>query len=198
MILKKYILFFGIGLLALSCNRFNGPEKPENLISKEKMVAILIDSRMLSSASTKNKRIMKDHNLDISTHVFKTHNIDSLQFAQSNSYYAFHTDMYEEIYENVMDSLEKLNIKLKDIEAEEWKAQTKREEDSLRSITVEKEIDALMLALPLKETDSLGILKLRDSLRGELFKTNIKKLDTLVKQDSLISPISDIDLLPKK
>ena len=156
------------------------------------MVAILIDSRMLSSASTKNKRIMKDHNLDVSTYVFKTHNIDSLQFAESNSYYAFHMDMYEEIYEQVMDSLEKLNIKLKDIEAKEWRAQTKREEDSLRSIRIEKEIDALMLVSPLKEKDSLGIIKLRDSLRDELFKKNTEKLDTLVKQDSLINPISDI------
>jgi hypothetical protein len=195
MILKKHILFFGILLFVLSCNRFNGPEKPKDLISKEKMVAILIDSRMLSAASAKNRRIMKDYNLDISSYVYEIHNIDSLQFAQSNSYYAFHMDMYEEIFENVVDSLEKLNIKLKDIEAQEWKAQTKREEDSLRMITMEKEIDTLMLAFPLKEKDSLGIIKIRDSIRDELLKKHSVELDTLSKQDFLISPISDTDSL---
>jgi hypothetical protein len=192
MILKKQILFIGIALLVLSCNRFNGPEKPKNLISKKKMVAILIDSKMLSSANPKNRKIMRDSNLDLRTYVFKTHNIDSLQFALSNNYYAFHMEMYEEIFEEVMDSLEKLNIKYKAIEAEEWKAQTKREEDSLKAITIEKEIDNLILAFSIKEKDSLGIIKLRDSIREELIKKSVVALDTLVKTDSLIKPVSDI------
>jgi hypothetical protein len=179
MILKRFILFF-LFIIATACNRFGGPDKPENLISKEKMVSILIDSKLLTTGNSMTKRIMKDSSVDMSTYIFKKHNIDSLQFALSNSYYAFHIEDYEEIFTMAIDSLERLGVKLKDVQAEEWKEQTKREEDSLNLITSKK--DSLKLLNP---QDSLDIIDNVDSLSEVQLDFKYKK------KNSLITPISD-------
>lgn len=119
MILKHFIYFLSIVLLITACNRVKGPDKPKNLISKEKMVDILIDTRLIASASSVNKRIMMDNGVDIKAYVFKKYNIDSLQFALSNEYYAFRVKDYKEIYDKVEDSLEELKTKFKELEANE-------------------------------------------------------------------------------
>ena len=167
-------------LAVTACNRFGGPDKPKNLISKEKMVAILIDSRLLTTGNTTTKKVMKDSSVNVSTFIFEKHNVDSLQFALSNSYYAFHIREYEEIYALAIDSLERLGLELKDLQAQEWKEQTKREEDSLKMISKKK--DSLKL---LKVTDSLSSVKKSDSLNSVLIDT------TYNKKSSLITPVSD-------
>ena len=180
MILKRFIIFFLILVVVTACNRFRGPDKPDDLISKEEMVSILIDSRFLTTGNTMTKKTMKDSSVDVSTYIYKKYNVDSLQFALSNSYYAFHVDEYEEIYTMAIDSLEKLGLKLKDIQAEEWKEQTKKEEDSLKLINKNK--DSLNVLHP---KDSLNLIVQADSLEGIQLdlKNNTKQ--------SLITPVSD-------
>ncbi|TNJ44235.1 DUF4296 domain-containing protein [Tamlana fucoidanivorans] len=189
--IRRFSIGFVVGCVFLGCNEYKGPEKPEDLIPKDKMVNILIDAKLLTTANTKNKRIMRENNLDINSYVFKKHGIDSLQFAKSNSYYAYHMDLYEEIFKIIVDSLERLNIKLKDQEALEWKEQTKREEDSLRAIRIEKDIDTLLIGF--KQLDSLTMLRKRDSIRKILIEKESEKQDTL-----LITPVSDSVALPEK
>jgi len=182
MILKRFILFIGIIFTVIACNNLKGPEKPKNLISKDKMVDILIDAKLIVSASSKNKIIMRDSSLNINTYVYEKHKIDSLQFALSNNYYAFHVQDYEDIYTRLADSLEKLKAKLKEKEAIEWKAQTKREEDSLAQV--------------LKEKEQLKSLTNKDSIRTLIKRDSIQIDDLLLEQsieeiEDLIEPISD-------
>ncbi|OEK09783.1 hypothetical protein A8C32_09730 [Flavivirga aquatica] len=140
--------------MVMACNnQLKEPEKPKNLISKGKMVDILIDSKLIGFANSKNKKIMKEKGVNINTYVFSQHNIDSLQFALSNSYYAFHIKEYEEIYTKVADSLEKLKVEFKALEAKEWKEKTKREEDSLASLTKK---DSLVNILPENKIKKIG------------------------------------------
>lgn len=181
MIFKRYILFITLLLTVISCAKLKGPEKPKNLISKDKMVSVLIDAKLLTSANSANKLVMRDAGVNLNTYIYEKHDIDSLQFALSNSYYAFHVDDYEAIYSKVTDSLEKLKEKLKEIEAEEWKAQTKREADSLAKVLKEKELQSP------KNKDSLGTIILRDSLQidDELLEKSIEEIE------DLIEPITD-------
>lgn len=186
MTLKGFISCVFMILLVTACNRFKGPEKPDDLIPKDQMVNILIDSKLLTTGNTTTRKVMKDSSIDANTYIFRKYKIDSLQFALSNSYYAFHIDDYEEIYALAIDSLERLGLELKDIQAQEWKEQTKREEDSLKLIAKAK--DSLKL---LKLKDSLGLdgSANLDSLKGLLF--DIKEGET----ELLITPVSDtIDL----
>jgi hypothetical protein len=181
MILNRVIVLIGIVFVATACNKLKGPEKPKNLISKNKMVNILIDAKLITSSSSKNKLIMRDSSLNLDTYIYEKYNIDSLQFALSNNYYAFHIEDYEEIYTKTTDSLEKLKAVLKEQEAKEWKEQTKREADSLEKVLKEKQ------RLKSLDKDSLGLNILKDSIKiDEAFlEESIEELEDLVE------PISD-------
>ena len=173
----RLILVILIIFIATSCNKLQGPEKPKNLISKKKMVAVLIDAKLITSASSINKITMRDSGLDLNNYVYKRHNIDSLQFALSNDYYAFHIDDYEDIYTQVSDSLEVLKVELKAIEAKEWKDKTKREADSLAKVLKEKKNDTLGA----EDFKNKKTLEIDDVLLEE----SIQELE------GLVEPISD-------
>src|SRR5690606_11680668 len=134
----------------------------------------------ISSASSINKRTMQDSGVVVNDYVFKRHNIDSLQFAESNNYYAFHVKEYDAIYNMVSDSLEKLKEKLKEQEANEWKVQTKREEDSLKAIQKDS-----ITEVESKLVDSLEIKQRKDSLAEKLLQKKAKETK------GLIEPILD-------
>lgn len=181
MIIKRLVLLVGVIFIATACNKLKGPEKPKNLISKDKMVDILIDAKLIMSASSKNKIIMRDNGLDINNYIYKKHSIDSLQFTLSNDYYAFHIEDYEDIYTRLADSLEKLKAELKEKEAAEWKEKTKREADSLEKVFEEKNKDSLGLV-----KDSLGLKK--------LIKLDSLSIDDVLLEETiegLVEPISD-------
>ena len=72
MILKRLIVILIFTISAAACNKLKGPDKPKNLISKDKMVDILIDAKILSSASSVNKIIMRDSNLNFNTYVYES------------------------------------------------------------------------------------------------------------------------------
>ncbi|MDN3665260.1 DUF4296 domain-containing protein [Algibacter miyuki] len=155
MILKQVLPYLSIMLLVTGCFQFSEPEKPTNLISKENMVKILIDAKILGSANMANKRIMEEHGVQLGSYVFEKHNIDSLQFAQSNEYYAFHIEEYEEIYEKVKDSLDGLKVFYTAIKDKEIaKAKALRAKDSIEIVT--------------KLKDSISNLKLHDSIKTRL------------------------------
>ncbi|WP_298494207.1 DUF4296 domain-containing protein [uncultured Algibacter sp.] len=182
MILKRFILCVGIFFIAVACNKLKGPKKPKNLISKDKMVNILIDAKLITSANSKNKTIMRDSGLDMNTYVYKKYNIDSLQFALSNDYYSFYIEDYEEIYTKLADSLVALKEELKTIEAAEWKEKTKREADSLANLLIEnKENEENKDSLLVKETNTIDTLQKGD----KLYEESIKELE------GLLEPISD-------
>lgn len=185
MILKRLSLFLGIMLVATSCYQYNKPEKPNDLIPKDQMVNILIDIKLLTSANGKNKKPLEDNNLHPEAYIYKKYSIDSLRFANSNNYYSFYADEYNEIYSTIKDSLGKLQNILKDLEKKEQEEQekiAKKRRDSLK-LANEKKKDSLS---PLKFRDSIKILaKEKDSLS----KLKIKKaLD-----EGLIKPVSDTD-----
>lgn len=120
-------------LLLIACD-FGEPKKPDNLISKDKMVNVLIDAKLISSAISSNKKISEKHKLNMDTYVFKKHNIDSLQFSLSNDYYSFHIKEYEEIYIKVKDSLTKLKekyVKIKRDKEEALEMQEQKKRDSI-------------------------------------------------------------------
>lgn len=169
MILKRFLTYLSIILLVTACYQFKEPKKPKNLISKENMVDILIDAKIVGSANMANKRIMESHGVDLESYVFEKHNIDSLQFALSNEYYTFHIKEYDEIYQKVKDSLEALKIFYKDLEEkEEAVVKEKRKQDSLQMLTTLK--------------DSISNLKLHDSIKTRLKKEILLDSTLLVKK----------------
>ncbi len=176
MILQRFLIYFVIAIIGVSCNPFQGPKKPHNLISKEKMVAILIDAKLLSTASSVNKRIMQNKGVDIDNYIYAKHQIDSLQFALSNNYYAFHVKDYDDIYNKVTDSLEALKTKYKNIEAQEWKDKTKREEDSLNTVLLKQKDTLEQETMPNFDVEKKIINKnTKNKVLPDSFKKDISK-----------------------
>jgi uncharacterized protein DUF4296 len=103
--LKYSLLLF----LAISCNNnsIEKPKKPKNLIKKDKMVEIIYDMTVFTAAKGVNKRIIENKGILPEDYIYIKYNIDSTQFAQSNEYYAYNLDSYEDIYAKVKRKLQK-------------------------------------------------------------------------------------------
>lgn len=184
--LKRLALCVVAFIIVTACNTLSGPEKPEDLISKEEMIDIIIDAKLIGSASNANKKIMKEHGLDINAYVFKKYSIDSLQFALSNEYYTYYIKEYEEIYTAIKDSLDTLKAKFKALELKEEKE--KKVKDSLNVL--------------IRKKDSISHLtKFKDSLKLIIEKDSLNKDILLLKEIEegglLIKSVSDIIAQPE-
>ncbi|MDI1257008.1 MAG: DUF4296 domain-containing protein [Flavobacterium sp.] len=104
--MKRFLLFFAAAILASACNN-SVIEKPDNLISKDKMVDVIYDMALLQAMKLDNPVFLEQHNLTPATYIYKKYKIDSVQFAQNDRYYASMLTTYKEIYQKVNDRLEK-------------------------------------------------------------------------------------------
>lgn len=155
--LKRLTILIILSLLLTACYQYNAPKKPENLISKAEMANILIDLRLIRSVSGNNKKVLDSHNVKAAQYVYKKYNIDSLQFALSNNYYAFHVAEYEEIYTKMKDSLDILKTKYKDLVAEEAKA--KKKADSIKKAEKVIKIDKIEVLKDTIQIKPSGLIK---------------------------------------
>ena len=105
--MKKYLLII---FLFIGCS----DNVPDNLISKEKMENIIFDIMILNASNGFDLKI--DNNLLSDELIYKKHNIDSLQFFESELYYSKNPREHYEIYAKVkirilksIDSLKNIN-----------------------------------------------------------------------------------------
>lgn len=99
--MRKSVL---IGLL-FSIVGCNTAEKPKNLIERDKMIDVLYDMSLLEAIKTQNIN-GGISNKDANEYVYKKYKIDSLQFAESNKYYAFDLDEYKKMFDEVKTRLQ--------------------------------------------------------------------------------------------
>lgn len=118
----------------LGCKSSQEPEKPKDLISKDKMVDILIDLSVLSSAKGVNKKVLENNGIIPNKYIYNRHHIDSAQFSQSNAYYSFYIDEYKNILTRVEDSLNNLKEYCENKEEEQMKKKIKPKKSSRSKI----------------------------------------------------------------
>lgn len=105
-ILLVLFLFFGC-----KNNKVIKPEKPDNLLSEDKMVEVIYDMSIISAAKGINKKLLEKEGIDPEPYVYELHDIDSLQFAESSNYYAYDLKTYERVYAKVKRKLQEDKIK---------------------------------------------------------------------------------------
>ena len=172
--LKRITIYICAVLFMVSCYSIKKPKKPDHLLSKKEMVNIILDLRLLASANGANQRLLQNHGIYSEDYVYKKYNIDSATFAQSNNYYAFYIEDYDEIYNKVKDSLDELKTVLDELVLKE--KEEKRKTDSINRV---------------KERDSLNLLRIEDSLREQHPDTLLDiKLKRKIKP-KLIEPVSE-------
>jgi len=79
----------------------NAIEKPEKLIDETVMVDIFYDLSLLEAMRTQKPLTLRQHNIDPDKYIYEKYKIDSIQFAQSNRYYASQIETYKKMYEKV-------------------------------------------------------------------------------------------------
>lgn len=109
--MKKLILIFIPFFLITSCKE-EVIEKPNNLISKDKMENIIYDLALLEAAKGQaaGLQIKFPKPTDFLKDKYK---VDSLTFAKSTQYYASDIKEYKKMYANVKGRLEAVNKKYK-------------------------------------------------------------------------------------
>ena len=130
----KQLIIFCLCLILVSCHDIERPEKPNDLLSKDKMVEVIIDMTLLTSAKGSNKFELQENGIIPKEYIFEKHGVDSIRFAKSNEYYSYDVEVYESIYQRVHDSLQELKAKFTKMDMEG--KNNKREKDSLKKIKV--------------------------------------------------------------
>jgi hypothetical protein len=148
--MKTLLKIIVIGVLISGCknNKIDGPKKPDQLVSEEKMVEVLYDMAILSSAKGVNRKLLENKGVIPNDYVYKKHEIDSIQFAQSNAYYAHDIKKYQSIYSRVKLKLETDKSRFQIIlDGEKSKrdsiAKGNRKRDSLRRLNNRRVSDSL-------------------------------------------------------
>ncbi|WP_243396874.1 DUF4296 domain-containing protein [Flagellimonas pacifica] len=137
--LRKIVLLF-FGVLLFSCGE-KVVEEPENLIPKEKMTLILHDLAVLNATKSSFKHVLDNNDIKIMEFLYRKHQIDSVQFSQSDLYYASIPLEYQEIYEKVEAILEKKKNAIKEKEQKKTDSIRKSREkknDSLKKSNKDK------------------------------------------------------------
>lgn len=117
-------------------------EEPENLIPKEKMTDILYDLAILNATKSSFSSVFEKTGIDIMEFLYEKYDIDSIQFAESDLYYASVPLEYQSIYEDIdarierrKEAMEKATTRRNDSIRE---AQNKRR-DSIQALQKEKD-----------------------------------------------------------
>ncbi len=132
--MKTYIAsILTLLLLVVSCKEEAVP-KPDDLLSKQQMADILYDITLINSMKGVDKKNLEASFFHYDTYLYKKHNVDSAQFAESNNYYAAYPLKYDKIYELVNTRFLK---ERRDVEAELEKEKKRR--DSLQKAKKEEQ-----------------------------------------------------------
>ena len=113
--MKHWVPILILILSILGCQNVERPEKPKNLISKEKMVDVLTEAYLANAARSVNNQAIIDKGIKVDSLIFKKFEVDSVQFAKSNDYYAADTNMYLDIFQKVEARLVAMEKKLDSI-----------------------------------------------------------------------------------
>ncbi|WP_339707217.1 DUF4296 domain-containing protein [uncultured Kriegella sp.] len=138
------ILLFGFFTLFFSCNE-KLIDKPENLIARDKMVEVLKDLALANAAKNTNIVVLRENDIEPTTYVFEKYGIDSIQFTQSDTYYAsLPGGEYESIYTEVEQQLEDESKRLEEArQLNDSLAAAKKSADAKSKSSVKKIKDSL-------------------------------------------------------
>jgi len=154
--MSKIVSFLVILILFLSCKE-EAVKKPGRLIEKAKMINIMYDLAILEGIKYQNPTSLVTYDINPSQYIYKKYKIDSLQFAQSNVYYASNYEDYKGVFDEiikriddqkeVMDSLVKIENKKKmKLDSIKLKKEILIEGDTLLPLPLKRRRESLKLA----------------------------------------------------
>lgn len=138
----KYLALLTLVIGVYGCQNVKYPEKPDNLIDHKKMVNILTEAYLMNAARSVGNKTMAAQGIQMDSIFYARFGVDSLQFAQSNAYYASDVNTYITLFQEVEEKLQQIekdldqdkkpktpvndNGKIKDAESDKKKSVGKR------------------------------------------------------------------------
>ncbi len=109
----KKVFLYVVAVVFFSCGE--NEQVPEDILSKEKMVDMLIDLRIAEgkvSTITLSKDSSRVVFAELERRIFEDHKVDSATYVKSHNYYLLHPEEYLSITDAVIDSLKVRQQKL--------------------------------------------------------------------------------------
>jgi len=104
--MKNFVLIVLVLFLSVSCKK-ELVKEPKRLIEKEKMIDIMYDLSILEAIKYQNPLSVDSIDTNQKKFVLQKYKVDSLQFAQSNIYYAADYDTYKDMFDEIARRLER-------------------------------------------------------------------------------------------
>lgn len=161
-IILPLLAFFAI---LMSCNK-EVVKKPGNLIKQDKMVDIMYDLTLLSAIKVQNSNTSNVGIINSNEYIYKKHKIDSLQFVQSNIYYASDFKEYKKMIEEIKTRLDTKKTMADSIVKIKTKKDSiiKKKQEKLKQIRIKDSIAKTKKEInPVKVTDSIKKYEFTDS-----------------------------------
>ena len=119
--MRNIVISFIIIIYLFSCSN-KSAKKPDNLISLETMEEVIYDVYMLNAIKISNKKLLQNEEVSFEKEIFKKYNIDSLQFAKSNDFYAADFETYKALIERIKKRMDSNKKALEQLIEEEKKS----------------------------------------------------------------------------
>lgn len=145
--MKNFVLIILVLFLSVSC-KDDLVKEPKGLIEKEKMIDIMYDLSILEAIKYQNPLSLDSIDSNQKRFVLQKYKVDSLQFAQSNIYYAADYDTYKDMFDEISKRLEK-NQKTADslVKIEEKKAAKEKKTQKKHLLRFQKLMEQQRLQL---------------------------------------------------
>ena len=104
--MKNFAFIILVLFLAVSCKK-ELVKQPKRLIEKGKMIDIMYDLSVLDAIKYNNPLSLDSLDASPKKFILQKYKVDSLQFAQSNMYYASDYESYKEMFDEIAKRLEK-------------------------------------------------------------------------------------------
>ena len=105
----KKIVALVVLLVFVSCKE-EVVKKPNRLIEKDVMVNIMYDLSLLEAIKYQSPATLDSNKISPKQYIYKKYKVDSLQFAQSNVYYASDYEEYKNMFEQMTKRLDQKKL----------------------------------------------------------------------------------------
>ena len=119
--MRNIVISFFVIIYLFSCSN-KSAKKPDNLISLKTMEEVIYDVYMLNAIKISNKKLLQNEEVSFEKEIFEKYNIDSLQFAKSNDFYAADFETYKALIERIKKRMDSNKKALEQLIEEEKKS----------------------------------------------------------------------------
>jgi len=119
--MKNCFIVFIFVFCAIGCQDVKLPERPKNLIEKNKMIEILSEAYIVNAARSVDYKSVLNKGVKLDSLIYQKYDVDSLQFAESNAFYSADINTYIDMFQKIQIKLEKLNVEMDSLRTEKMK-----------------------------------------------------------------------------